>query len=65
MILDPIRAAVQRLYDTTPPPVTVYGVQFADGIEWCLDRDDALDVLADNYKTGAHLVAVTGRVRPA
>ena len=25
MTLDPIRAAVRRLYDTTPPPVTVYG----------------------------------------
>ena len=64
MTLDPIRAAVRRLYDTTPPPVTVYGVQFADGdIEWRGDRDDAIDVMAD--EPGAHLVTVAGRVRSA
>ena len=64
VILDPIRAAVQHLYDTTPPPVTVYGVRFADGdIEWCADRDDAIDVMAD--EPGAHLVTVTGHVRTA
>lgn len=39
MTLDPIRAAVQHLYDTTPPPVTVYGVRFADGdIDWSAAR---------------------------
>ena len=68
----PDLAELRRLRDTereeftTPPPVTVYGVRFSDGdIEWCADRDDAIDLRDGCDEPGAHLVTVTGHVRPA
>ena len=62
-----ITAAIEALIASTPPPVTVWGVRYAQGIDWNASETEAREWLAAEQAAGypAELVRITGRVHPA